>query len=55
MDNENDYIEFKHDVERRRAQSEEKYKDNSKRRLSNILKKKFYLKLLKLSMVKQKV
>ena len=41
MDKEKDYIEFKHDVDRRRAQSEEKYKDNSKRRLSNILKKKF--------------
>ena len=40
-DNDNDYLEFKHEVNQRRQSSDAKYKDNSKRRLSNILKKKF--------------
>ena len=41
MDNDNDYLEFKHQVNNRRQTSDAKYKDNSKRRLANILKKKF--------------
>jgi len=41
FDKEPDYIEFKHDINKRRFESENKYKESSKRRLSNILKKKF--------------
>ena len=36
-----DYLEFKHEVDRRSEDKEHQYKDNSKRRLLNILKKKF--------------
>ena len=36
-----EYLEFKHEVDRRREDKEHQYKDNSKRRLLNILKKKF--------------
>ena len=39
--NDNDYLEFKHQVNQRRESSAMRYKDNSKRRLTNILKKKF--------------
>ena len=38
---EDDYLKFKHQASKRRADSDARYKDNSKRRLSNILKKKF--------------
>ena len=38
---EDKYLEFRHDVNKRRADSDDKYKEGSKRRLSNILKKKF--------------
>ena len=37
----NDYLEFKHQSNNRKMESQAKYKDSSKRRLSNILKKKF--------------
>ena len=40
-ENESDYVEFKHDMNKRRLDSDNKYKESSKRRLSNILKKKF--------------
>ena len=40
-ENEDNFLEFKHQAKKRRAESESKYKDSSKRRLSNILKKKF--------------
>ena len=40
-ENEPDYVQFRHDVDKRRVESDDKYKDSSKRRLSNILKKKF--------------
>ena len=36
-----EYLEFKHEVDRRREDKEHQYKDNSKRRLLNIFKKKF--------------
>ena len=36
-----EYLEFKHEVDRRREDKEHQNKDNSKRRLLNILKKKF--------------
>tara|TARA_B100001013_G_C24587615_1_gene433432 strand:- start:620 stop:982 length:363 start_codon:yes stop_codon:yes gene_type:complete len=38
---EDNYLEFRHDANKRRTDSDSKYKENSKRRLSNILKKKF--------------
>ena len=43
MDHEekDDFLEFKYESKKRRVDSDIKYKDNSKRRLSNILKKKF--------------
>ena len=40
-ENEDNFLEFKYEAKKRRKESESKYKDNSKRRLSNILKKKF--------------
>lgn len=40
-ENEDDFLEFKYQANKRRTESDAKYKDNSKRRLSNILKKKF--------------
>ena len=41
MDDNNEYSEFKHRADKRRVDASERYKDGSKRRLSNILKKKF--------------
>ena len=41
MSYDDEYLEFKHEVDRRREDKEHQYKDNSKRRLLNILKKKF--------------
>jgi hypothetical protein len=41
MEHEEEYVNFKHEVDHRRSDQDEKYKDSSKRRLSNILKKKF--------------
>tara|TARA_R100000008_G_C3563739_1_gene157825 strand:- start:333 stop:698 length:366 start_codon:yes stop_codon:yes gene_type:complete len=41
MEHEDRFQNFKHDVNKRRQRSQEQYKENSKRRLSNILKKKF--------------
>ena len=41
MEHEDRFQNFKHDVNKRRHRSQEQYKENSKRRLSNILKKKF--------------
>ena len=38
---EDDFLEFKHKAKKRKVEADAKYKDNSKRRLSNILKKKF--------------
>ena len=38
---EEEYIQFKHEANNRREDKNEKYKENSKRRLLNILKKKF--------------
>jgi hypothetical protein len=38
---EDDYVNFRYEVDHRRERQDEKYKDNSKRRLLNILKKKF--------------
>ena len=40
-ENEDDFLEFKYQAKKRRTESDAKYKDSSKRRLSNILKKKF--------------
>jgi hypothetical protein len=40
-DNHNKYEEFKYKFDKRRQKSGEQYKDNSKRRLANIIKKKF--------------
>ena len=40
-ENEDNFLEFRYQAKKRRAESESKYKDSSKRRLSNILKKKF--------------
>ena len=40
-ENEDNFLEFRYQAKKRRAESEAKYKDSSKRRLSNILKKKF--------------
>ena len=40
-ENEDSFLEFKYEAKKRRKESESKYKDSSKRRLSNILKKKF--------------
>ena len=37
----NDYLEFKHQSNNRKMEAQAKYKDSSKRRLCNILKKKF--------------
>ena len=41
MDYEDEFIEFRHQAKKRRADSDNTYKDNSKRRLMNIIKKKF--------------
>ena len=41
MDYDDDFTEFKHQANKRRTDRETHYKDNSKRRLLNILKKKF--------------
>ena len=41
MDYEDEFIEFRHHAKKRRADSDHTYKDNSKRRLMNIIKKKF--------------
>ena len=41
MEHEDRFQNFKHDVNKRRHKSQEQYKENSKCRLSNILKKKF--------------
>ena len=41
MDYDDDFTEFKHQAKKRRNDSDNTYKDNSKRRLLNILKKKF--------------
>lgn len=41
MDYDDDFTEFKHQSKKRRTDSDNTYKDNSKRRLLNILKKKF--------------
>ena len=41
MEHEDDFLEFKHQARKKRSESDAKYKDNSKRRLCNILKKKF--------------
>ena len=41
MEHEDDFLEFKYQSKKRRTESDARYKDNSKRRLSNILKKKF--------------
>lgn len=41
MDYEDEFIEFRHQAKKRRADSDHTYKDNSKRRLMNIIKKKF--------------
>ena len=41
MEHEDDFLEFKYQSKKRRTESDDRYKDNSKRRLSNILKKKF--------------
>ena len=41
MDYEDEFIEFRHQSKKRRADSDNTYKDNSKRRLMNIIKKKF--------------
>ena len=40
-ENEEDFLEFKYQAKKKRTESDAKYKDSSKRRLSNILKKKF--------------
>lgn len=41
-DEENDkFLEFRHESQKRRSESKQKYKDSSKRRLTNIIKKKF--------------
>ena len=40
MDKDN-YLEFQHSKDKRRSDSGEKYQESSKRRLSNIIKKKF--------------
>ena len=41
MDYDDDFTEFKHKTSKRRTDRDSSYKDNSKRRLLNILKKKF--------------
>ena len=41
MDYEDEFIEFRHQAKKRRADSDNTYKDNSNRRLMNIIKKKF--------------
>ena len=41
MDYEDEFIQFRHQAKKRRADSDNTYKDNSKRRLMNIIKKKF--------------
>ena len=41
MDYDDEFVEFKHQASRKRVDKDSQYKDNSKRRLLNILKKKF--------------
>ena len=41
MEQEDDFVEFKYQANKRRQEADSRYKENSKRRLSNILKKKF--------------
>ena len=41
MEYESDFAEFKHQANKKRGDKDSQYKDNSKRRLLNILKKKF--------------
>ena len=41
MDYNDDFVEFKHQSHKKRGDRDAQYKDNSKRRLLNILKKKF--------------
>jgi len=40
-ENPNDYVHFRHQTNKKRVDFDEKYRDNSKRRLLNIIKKKF--------------
>ena len=40
-EHEEEYVHFRHNAHKKRADKESQYKDNSKRRLLNILKKKF--------------
>tara|TARA_B100000029_G_C17523350_1_gene940756 strand:- start:94 stop:459 length:366 start_codon:yes stop_codon:yes gene_type:complete len=41
MGKDDKYLEFRHQVGKRKIESDNRYKESSKRRLSNILKKKF--------------